>query len=257
MKIGWIKYLNTLPFDFEKTGLKLDFYYSLVKGVPSQINNFLSKGIVDVGFISSAHYIKNYKKYLILPELSISSLNRVKSVIILSDTPIEKINRIYLTEESETSKLLTKVIFKVFLKKDINYLDLKDENIKDKEAVLLIGDKAINYLNEKNYRYDLSEIWYRKTGLPFVFALWCVRKEYYLKNKEKVIKLQGILKKSKNIFFEKPEKYINDSFSIEYLKNLDYCFSEEHLKSLKLFSEYLYQMRLIEEKPVFNFVEVT
>ncbi|WP_457625841.1 menaquinone biosynthetic enzyme MqnA/MqnD family protein [Persephonella sp.] len=256
MKIGWIKYLNTLPFDFEKTGVKPDFEYRLVKGVPSRINRFLSEGKIDVGFISSAHYIKNYKNYLILPQLSISSLNKVKSVVILSDRPIEKISKIYLTEESETSKMLTKVIFKVFLKKDLRYLELNNESIKDKEAVLLIGDSAIKHLNEKKHRYDLSEIWYRKTGLPFVFALWCVRKEYYLKNREKVQKLQSILKKSKNLFFEKPEKYINDKYAVDYLKNLDYCFSEEHLKSLKLFSEYLKQIGLIKEKPYFNFVEV-
>ena len=255
MRIGWIDYLNTLPFNFENTGIDLEFPYELVKGFPSQINRFLSEKKVDIGFISSVHYIQNYKDLVILPDLSISSLNKVKSVVILSDRPIEKITKIYLTKESKTSQYLTKVIFEIFLGKIPVYKQLSNKDIKNKGAVLLIGDKAIEYSNEKKYRYDLSEIWFRETGLPFVFALWCVRKDYYEKNKNKVERLKQVLKNSKNRFFENPQKYIKDQFLINYLKNLDYCLSEEHLKSLDLFSDYLLKIGLIKEKPVFNFAE--
>lgn len=255
MRIGWIDYLNTLPFNFEKTGIGLGFSYELVKGFPSQINRFLSEKKVDVGFISSVHYIQNFNDFLILSDLSISSLNKVKSVVILSKKPLEKITHIYLTKESKTSQYLTKVIFKVFLNKNPVYKPLSDEDIENKEAVLLIGDKAIKFSDRKKYRYDLSEIWFKETGLPFVFALWCVRKDYYEKNKDKVKKLNQVLKTSKNRFFENPEKYIKDQFLINYLKNLDYCLSEEHIKSLKLFSEYLLETGLIKEKPTFRFIE--
>lgn len=255
MKIGWIDYLNTLPFNFEFTGVDVGFSYELIKGFPSQINRFLSEGKVDVGFISSVHYIQNYKDFLILTDLSISSLNKVKSVVIISDRPLEKITQIYLTKESKTSRYLTKVIFRIFLGKNPVYKQLSDEDIKNKEAVLLIGDKAIEYSNEKKYRYDLSEIWFRETGLPFVFALWCVRKDYYEKNKDKIERLKKVLKASKNRFFENPERYIKDQFLINYLKNLDYCLSEEHLKSLELFSDYLLKAELIKEKPEFRFIE--
>ncbi|WP_293442070.1 menaquinone biosynthesis protein [Persephonella sp.] len=255
MRIGWIDYLNTLPFNFEKTGIDLGFSHELVKGFPSQINRLLSEKKVDVGFISSVHYIQNFNDFLILPDLSISSLNKVKSVVILSEKPLEKTTQIYLTEESKTSQYLTKVIFEIFLGKNPVYKQLLDEDIKNKETVLLIGDKAIKFSNKKNYRYDLSEIWFKKTGLPFVFALWCVRKDYYEKNKEKVKKLNHVLKTSKNRFFENPEKYIKDQFLINYLKNLDYCLSEEHIKSLKLFSNYLLEINLINEKPTFRFIE--
>ncbi len=257
MRIGWIDYLNTLPFNFEKTGLNPDFHYDLIKGVPSQINNLLSKKKIDLGFISSAHYIENFSEYLILPDLSISSLNKVRSVIILSDKPLEEINEIYLTKASKTSRYLTMVIFKNFLNKNVNYRDLENEYFLDKEAVLLIGDSAIKYAESKKYSYDLSSIWYKKTKLPFVFALWCVRKDFYKENKEEIKKFHKILKESKNKFFENPEKYVNkDKKAVEYLKNLDYCLSSEHLRSLELFSEYLLEINIIQRKPIFLFAEV-
>ena len=257
MRIGWIEYLNTLPFNFEKTGLKLDFPYQLIKGVPSHINRLLSEGGIDVGFISSAHYIENFRDYLIIPDLSISALNRVKSVIILSDVPIEEIKNIHLTKASKTSRYLTKIIYEVFLKKSVTYFDLEDGDIQGKESVLLIGDNAIKYAHSKRYSYDLSSIWYKKTKLPFVFALWCVRKDYYKKNKDKVKELYRVLKESKNRFFEDPERYVKeDDKAVEYLKNLDYCLSSEHLKSLELFSDYLLDIGLIIERPVFQFAEV-
>lgn len=255
MRIGWIDYLNTIPFNFEKTGIDLRFPYQLVKGYPSQINNLITEKKVDLGFISSVHYIQNFKDLVILPDLSISSLNKVKSVVIISDRPLEKITQIYLTKESKTSQYLTKVIFKIFLDKNPDYRQLLDDDIKNKQAVLLIGDKAIEYSDKKPYRYDLSEIWFRETGLPFVFALWCARKDYYEKNKDRVKRLKQVLIKSKNRFFENPKKYIKDQLFINYLKNLDYCLTEEHLKSLDLFSDYLLETGLIKEKPVFNFGE--
>ncbi|WP_457624040.1 menaquinone biosynthetic enzyme MqnA/MqnD family protein [Persephonella sp.] len=255
MRIGWIDYLNTLPFNFEKTGIGLDFRYSLVKGVPSTINRLLSEDSVDVGFISSAHYLENWKDYLILPDLSISSLNRVQSVIILSDRPIESIDKIYLTGDSKTSRYLTKIIFELFLKTPPEYKELEDLHaLEEKEAVLLIGDSAIKYSSAKKYSYDLSSIWYRETGLPFVFALWCVRKEYYKKFPERVKSLHKTLKLSKNRFFENINSAGLSEDKIQYLKNLDYCLSSEHLKSLELFSEYLMKIGILRQKPEFNFI---
>ncbi|WP_456401197.1 menaquinone biosynthetic enzyme MqnA/MqnD family protein, partial [Persephonella sp.] len=254
MRIGWIDYLNTLPFDFKKTGFDLTFKYDLIKGVPSQINSYLSENIVDIGFISSAHYIENYEKFLILPELSISSLNKVRSVVILSDRELSEIEEIYLTKESKTSRYLTKVIFEKFLGKKVRYLDFDGKDVESKEAVLLIGDNAIMYSNKKKYIFDLSSIWYKKTGLPFVFALWSVREDFFNKNRDDVLEFQNVLKKSKNKFFVDPEGFFNLSKdSVDYLKNLDYCLSEEHIKSLEFFSNLLLDIGLIVKKPEFRF----
>jgi len=121
LNVGWINYLNTVPFDFNLTGLSLPFDVYMFQGVPSEINQLLREGKIHIGFISSAEYIENFQNYYILPNLSISALNKVDSVIILSNKTIEKIEEIYLTGASKSSRYLTKIIFEKFLKKSINY----------------------------------------------------------------------------------------------------------------------------------------
>ena len=261
LKIGWIDYLNTLPFNFELTGIKTDFDYQLVKGVPSQINKYLREGSIDVGFVSSAEYIENFKDYYILPDLSISSLNKVHSVLVLSKKPVDQITEIALTTASKTSRYLTKIVFEKFFNKKVSYTQLK--NINNAETVLLIGDEAITYRNKFPYIIDLSGEWYKHTKLPFVFALWCVRKDSLEKRKSEILKLSTVLKKSKEKFFEDIEKYMKEAkikfdtdFAKFYLKNLDFCLSSQHLESLQLFSKYLLEVELIKEKPEFRTINI-
>ena len=45
------------------------------------------------------------------------------------------------------------------------------------QAALVIGDKAFNLHKKHKYVYDLSEAWFKMTGLPFVFACWIAKKE--------------------------------------------------------------------------------
>ncbi len=262
MKIGWIDYLNTLPFDITLTGVKPNLEIELVKGVPSQINEKLKKKEIDIGFISSAEYLQNFKDYLIFPELSISALNKVESVCIFSNEPLEKVKTVYLTKASKTSRLLTKIIFKYFLKKDIKYENLEDYTDIENKTVLLIGDNAIKYKNMFKYVYDLSAIWYRETNYPFVFALWCVRKDFFEEEKENVFTFYDSLKKSKEKFFsnidfflEEANINIDKAYAYKYLKNLDYCLTQEHINSLELFSSYLKKEGLIKEIPTFEFIK--
>ena len=262
MKVGWIDFLNTLPFDFGITGVKPDVNIELVKGRPSDINRLIRENKIDIGFISSAEYIQNFDKYLIFPDLSISALNKVHSVAIFSNVPVEDISTVYLTKASKTSRFLTFVVFKEIWKKDVEFRELEDTKDIEKKSVLLIGDNAIEFKDRFSYVYDLSAVWYRETKLPFVFALWCVREEFYQKNKQKVNLFYNTLKLSKEKFFKNPEFFVEKSdkdidkgFSVRYLKSLDYCLSEEHMKSLNMFSSYLKKLGLIDKTPLFRFIK--
>ncbi len=262
LNVGWIDYLNTLPFDFNLTGIDLPFSINFIHGVPQEINKLLREGKIDVGFISSAEYIENFENYYLFPDLSISALNKVHSVVILSNIPLEDIKELYITQASKSSRYLTKIIFSEFLKKEINYKKLENYNNLTEKSVLLIGDNAMKFKSQFRYAYDLSSIWYKKTGLPFVFALWSVRKDFNKENKEIVNEFSQTLKKSKARFFEKPEYFLKKKFGNQpiedkllYLKNLDYNLSEKHLKSLKLFTEYLNKIGLIKKFPEFKFIK--
>lgn len=249
LKIGWIDYINTYPFNFEFTNLKPSFEYMLVRGVPSQINKLLRKNNIDAGCISSAEYLENKKQYILLNDLSISAKNKVFSVAIFSNIEISDIETIYLSKASKSSRYLTKIFLELFLNKKVEYKELESyENIENK-TVLLIGDNAIKLSKKFKYIYDLSKVWKENTGYPFVFAVWAVNRNFYLENKNIVSKLENILTLSKKRFFSNLNFYIkkidfdDKDFLIKYFKSLNYDLSEMHIESLKKFEEYIKKLR--------------
>lgn len=261
LKIGWIDFLNTLPFNFEIAGIKPEFDYKLYKGVPVKLNKLLRNKEIDIAIASSAEYIENFQDYLILPNLSISATNKVHSVAIFSNKQLSDIKEVYLSKASKTSRYLTKIIFDIFLKKEISYKELENYQDIEKKSVLLIGDNAIFFSDRFKYVYDLSEIWYKNTGLPFVFALWILNKEIFYKKERQLRQFYNILMESKEKIlknlpnfvknFVKTEKFSRE-FATEYIKNLDYNLTEKHIQSLKLFSKYLQDVKIIKKEPKFN-----
>ncbi len=263
LRVGWIKYINTLPFEYDLTGIKPSFNIKKIYGYPSEMNNLLREGKVDISPISSAEYLENAEKYLVFPNLSISAKNKVISVALFSDIPLNKVKYVYLSTQSKTSRLLTKVILKKFFSMNVEYLDLKDISQVKNSAVLLIGDDAIKYLNRFKYFYDLAEIWFKKTGLPFVFALWSVRKDSFYQKRREILEFYNIILKSKNIFFSDIDKYLNKlnlnfnkEFLKEYLLNLDYSLTDKHIKSLELFNEYLIDIGIFQNKNKLKFINL-
>lgn len=248
LKVGFINYKNTIPFNVENIE-----HIDIVRDYPSNLNRLLFQNQIDVGIISSGEYIEHYFKYFILPDLSISSKKDVRSVVILSNKPIENIDRIYLTRESKTSIFLTKIVFEKFLNKKPEYEYLN--SIKNKEAVMLIGDKALELQGKFRYCYDLSNLWYSFTSLPFTFALWCVNKESFLTKKDEIINLWHKLKENRENFFKKIDLSDIDSVTKEYLKNIDYSLTDIHIESLNLFSKYLQELGLIKSIPDYRFID--
>ena len=99
---------------------------------------------------------------------------------LFSRVPWPSIRRIALDEGSRTSAALAQVLLrkKYSVKPDIVPLPL-DRSAEEVEAdaVLLIGDRAMHAcLPGFRFAFDLGEEWDDWTGLPFVYAVWAVRK---------------------------------------------------------------------------------
>ncbi len=245
LKIGWIDYINTYPFNFEFLDLKPDFKYKLIKGIPSQINALIRENKIDTGCISSAEYLENREKYILLPDLSISANNKVFSVAIFSNVPISDVETVYLSKASKSSRYLAKIFLEIFLDKKVKYKELENYENLEKKTVLLIGDNAIRFSKKFKYIYDLSKIWNENTGYPFVFAVWAVNRDFYEKNKDLVNRFQNILNKSKIEFFSNLDFYIDKidfedkAFLKEYFLSLNYDLTEIHMKSLRIFKDFI------------------
>jgi len=268
--VGHIDYLNCVPFFHNLNTTQ--FQGQIVKGVPSQLNAMLAEGSIDVSPSSSYEYAKNWRDYLLLPDLSISSCGPVQSVLLFSSQPLETLEgrNIALTGESATSVNLLKVLLWEFLGYREVVCSIPDRPVEEVVAeglpALLIGDRALRAARESwtaPYIYDLGELWYRFSGLPFVFALWILRREAIREKLPAVQMLQGQLQESlQKAFADLPalakvtpeREWMGEEALVSYWEAVSYSLTEEHVKGLRLYFSLLCKHDLLPEVPEINFL---
>ena len=109
-----------------------------------------------------------------------ASPRRVRSVVILSKVPPEEIRSLALDTSSRTSVVLGQLLLRERYGATPRTTDMGpdlDAMLLDHDAALMIGDGAMRTHKEGLFVLDLAEEWHTWTGLPFVFALWCVRED--------------------------------------------------------------------------------
>ena len=255
LKIGKINYLNVYPLyknlnDFE-----------LIEGEPSYLNILLRKGKIDLSPSSSFEYFENQDNYSIIRDLSISSKDKVLSVVFVTTKPIEKMDNdeICLSPASSTSNSLIKIIlYEFFNKKGVTFKSSKKNMFTLDKNQVLIGDPALAiYLKppKNHFVYDMARLWYNYTKLPFVFALWLVNKNIIDEKKDYLKVFIDTIKKNKDQC-SLPEIYKN--FTKEEIKKyfsyIDYDLNKKHVKSLELYAKLCYKYKLINHKIKFNFL---
>jgi cyclic dehypoxanthinyl futalosine synthase len=103
----------------------------------------------------------------------------VESVVIVSEVPLDRIERLYVDEASRTSVILARVFMDSVGKGDIPFIRLSGKEIpkvvNGSDAGLLIADIAFSESKRFKYRHDLADAWKRLTGEPFVFAVWAAQ----------------------------------------------------------------------------------
>ena len=179
LRIGAVSYLNTVPFCYgiKKTIPKEE--YKLRLEVPSLLPKLLENDEIDVGLVPVASLAK-MEKYHIVSDYCLGASGKVKSVLLLSNSPISEIETIFLDRDSQTSVNLTRILAKHHWKISPKWKEQKVEPnfvLQEKEAIVAIGDKTFPLINRFKYEYDLATIWKTFTGLPFVFACWVSKNE--------------------------------------------------------------------------------
>ena len=262
LKLGVIDVLNVLPVYYGILKNKIKLPVEIVKGKVTELNNKLNSGDIDISVVSSFEYAKNHHLYYILPNLSVSADGPVGSIYLFLDKPINKLSndQIKLTAFSFTSVHLIQ-----FLLSDYNITYITNE--KDKcIGEVLIADEAIKrfYHNKDAFVYDLSELWKQKTGLPFVFALWCVRREVYQNYQDDVSIIHEALLTSKNssktYLPQMAEEYYQGIFPNrhsceDYLRNLHYNFTPDYQKGFNLFQKEMVKIGKLSEIAPLKFID--
>ena len=269
LTLGYIPYLNCVPFfaRLKDNG----FQGTFVAGVPSALNAMLQEGSLDASPSSSFEYACNWRNYLLLPGHAIASVGPVKSVLLFSPTDPSELagQKIYITGESATSINLLRIIFREFYGLHDVTDAVPDEAIEvlieRQKPALLIGDRALrlaNNLPDGMQIFDLGELWHQQTGLPFVFALWMIRREVVGRYHDEFVKLGAQLSLSREQVMSQPHRFAGgvaessgltvDQIS-DYWQTIDYRLETEHLEGLQLFFRLCKKYHLLEEEPELNF----
>lgn len=185
-RIGMVNYINVAPIYEIWKERSFPTHWQVIEEQPSRLNVLLAEEGIDMGFVSSYAYAARPERYQILADLSISATGPVGSVFLFSELPPELLDgqRVLLTRQSDTSIRLVKIILEEFYRVRPRYTvgDAYNEQTKEgaANAVLAIGDDALRLNAEQRYpvQLDLGEIWFKTTGLPFVFSVCAVREAF-------------------------------------------------------------------------------
>jgi len=271
LRVGKIPFLNLLPiFRALETRFPLE-YVRFVSGHPSELNRKLRSGILDIAPSSSIEYGKFPERYLLCPNVSISSRSKVMSVLLFSHRPLGDLpgGPIAVTTGSDTSIILLEILLREFLRKRNRLVRTSlssSEALQSFPAYLAIGDEAIRAsLNGvADHVTDLGEWWHRETGTPFVFALWIVSRDSLRTRGTNIRRFARALTAAKEAAREEIHRedgllsgpgWIPRDFLSEYWQNLSYDLSGE-IEGLERFFRLARKIGRIPEPPPLRFLDL-
>ncbi len=270
IKLGKIGFLNVLPVYYALEKGLVDHPFEICEASPSELNRMISAGRLGISAVSSLEYGYNHRKYLLIPDISISSVGAVKSVVLFSDHPVGELGgrKILLTKKSFTSVFLLKLLAQKCWHVSPGYVEgaLGQETFFSKKypAVLAIGDDALKLAKKKQYKYefDLGSEWYEWTGKPFVFAVWVVNMKTMAGLNGHMSMAYKALMEAKKFGMKHLSMICREASTgnilsyrecLEYFKQLRYDLTEEYLEGLDLFFDYLVGCGMLPSKPDFRF----
>jgi chorismate dehydratase len=269
LRISAISYLNTAPlmWDFEhgEAGSRFDTSYTL----PSGCARALADGSADIGIIPAAAYAQ-IPGLLVLPDVAIASRRAVRSILLVSRIPVEKVRTVALDTSSMTSVALTKILFEKWLGGGRTFVPMApdvEKMLAVCDAGLVIGDPALKIDRTRYRTLDLAEEWIRYTGKPFVFAFWAVRGDALLEA-DPALDLAAVFRGSRDHGLEPgsisqiarewaPRLDTSEADVRSYLTgNIHYRLDAGCLEGLQLFYRYAAEIGELPMIPELRFVEM-
>ncbi len=258
LRVASVGYINSRPLIF---GLDADAGVKLSMHVPAKILDTLRSSDADVGLLPSID-IPALPGGKLIPVGGIGCDGATLTVRLFSQTPIEKTKIVACDPESHTSVALAKILFHRHFKISPTFVDLRQASGAAGEARLLIGDKVV--CEEPigfEHELDLGAAWKQMTGLPFVFAVWCVRDGLSLGD------LPARLERAKHAGLKNVQKIIDKyaiprgwpaGIALQYLTYyLKYDIGGRQLEAIRLFHQYAAELGIIAAATKLDLVDVS
>ncbi len=182
-RVGSVKALNAVPLT---RGIEAQTFYA----TPAKLAEMLRRDELDAALVSVVEPLRN-DRYDILDGVAVAALGEVKSVFLAHRRPLAEAKEVFCDTASLTSVALLKVLLaERGLKPEFKPLENYGAAAA-KDFVLLIGDTALDFVlppvasgtetiaasaAHQHKIFDLGAEWFELTKLPFVFAVWALRR---------------------------------------------------------------------------------
>lgn len=187
LQVAAVSYLNAQPLIGD---LREEPRLSLKDCPPAQAAADLLSGRVDLALVPAVA-LAHDPELTTIPGLGIAARGPVDSVFLYLKEELVAAGpegraswRVALDPRSRSSQMLVRVYLEVFRGLEPGRIDYCEVNPdaalaqgSGQDAVLVIGDAALGREAPAGFRrLDLAELWQRETGLPFVFAVWALKR---------------------------------------------------------------------------------
>jgi chorismate dehydratase len=249
-RLSVVSYLNSLPLGWGFLHGSQQDVFNLSFSVPSLCADALEKKQADIGLLPAIEY-QRQRDLAIIPHLALASKKKVKSVLLISHVPLEKIRSLAADHSSRTSLALLKILFMEKtrrLPELVPHPPSLPQMLDSHDAALIIGDQALKAQTDGLLVYDLAAEWLQLTGHPFVFAFWAVKGE--LTDMEKAAVQEsyrfGISQLDAIAQQQAPILGLSREEILSYLTlNMNYALDEENLAGLECFFDLACRHKII------------
>lgn len=279
MRVAAINFLNPAPlmWDFEHLPLSSELArrYDVRYTPPSICATQLLSGEADLGLIPIAAL---NSELAIVPGCTIASLDRVRSILLLVKRPhtLETVRTVAADTASRSSVAYAEVLFRKFLDRTPELVPREADPIRmlrDVDAALLIGDPAL--LARENrvaierqvgscLWIDLAAEWRERTGLPWVAAVWAIRREAPGRSGMTPSEIIHNLNESRDHGLAHIEDLVREwtprialapDTIREYLtKNIHYVLDADCIRAIELFRRYAAEVGALPPLPDLDFL---
>jgi chorismate dehydratase len=254
-RVGHIQFLNCIPiyWGLVRSGALLDL--DLIKDTPERLSEKLVAGELDLGPISLVEYLKHADELVVLPDVAVGSDGPVMSCNLVSQLPFGDLagERVALGSTSRTTVQLAQLVLRERYGVQPSYYSCPPdlgEMMREAAAGVLIGDAALRASLHEAPRLglrvlDLGEAWKDWTGLPMVFAVWAVRRDYLEAHPDLVREVHRAFLHSRDLALEEVDKVaaqvarweVFDAPVLErYFTTLDFSFGPRQLAGAREFA---------------------
>jgi cyclic dehypoxanthinyl futalosine synthase len=189
LRVAAVSYLNARPL---RDGLENHPRVALELDTPAEVARRVAEDEADVALmpVVAAAMLGDLR---IARGMAIAARGAVRSVLIVSQRPIDELTELSLDLSSRTSVVLARLLLRARRGgKEPRLVGGTPEQavaaVTGTHGALVIGDPALAASGRFPHVFDLGQAWLEHTGLPFVFAAWCGRAGVLQEDDERILR---------------------------------------------------------------------